>query len=90
MYPEDLGSTDGKTPTSDKAFNKKKSKLTKNAKPPAVTKDGSYWRMIDTYFLQPMHPWDHQEANITTPNQVELRKNEMLVEETKGCKLVSL
>jgi hypothetical protein len=55
MYPQDFG-MDGKIPTPDKA-SKKKTKLTKNAKPPPVTKDGSYWRVIDTsYFLQPHVP----------------------------------
>jgi hypothetical protein len=55
MYPEDFA-MDGKTPTPDKASNKKKkSKLTKNAKPPPiVTKNGSYYRAINTYFPQPM------------------------------------
>ncbi len=47
MYPDD--------------FNKKKpgekaKKLPKNAKPAVVTKDGSYWRAISTYFLQSLRP----------------------------------
>jgi hypothetical protein len=58
MHPEDFdfGGTYGKTPTQTLTPDKKKTKLTKNAKPPAVTKDGSYWRVIGTYFLQPMRP----------------------------------
>jgi hypothetical protein len=44
MYPDDFQKK------------QKKKKLTKNAKPPAVTRDGSYWRAISNYFLQSLRP----------------------------------
>jgi hypothetical protein len=47
MYPEDF-----KKPEKPD----KKKKLSKNAKPAAVTRDGSYWRAILTYFLQSLCP----------------------------------
>jgi hypothetical protein len=58
MYPENFGKK------TDKKSDKKKTsdgsnkiaKLSKNAKPPAVTMDGSYWRAIMTFFLQTMTP----------------------------------
>jgi hypothetical protein len=46
LYPEDFKAKNKE--------NKNKKKLSRNAKPPSVTKDGSYWRVIGTYFLESM------------------------------------
>jgi hypothetical protein len=53
--PDNASKKASKKKTTEKSPKKPK-KLSRNAKPPAVTKDGSYWRAIATYFLQPLRP----------------------------------
>jgi hypothetical protein len=62
MYPEDFKKAE------------KKKKLTKNAKPPAVTKDGSYWRAICNYFLQSLRPHVIKLGNNPDIQKVDARK----------------
>jgi hypothetical protein len=57
-----------------KGSKKKASKLSKNAKPPAVTQDGSYWRAIVTFFLQTMSPHVIKLGNNPSIDKVDGRR----------------
>ncbi len=72
MYPDDFDKKTPKKMTPDGS--KKKAKLSKNAKPPAVTMDGSYWRAIKTFFLQLMTPHVIKPGNNPTINKVNSRR----------------
>jgi hypothetical protein len=50
LYPEDFHNKE------KNKENRNKKKLSKNAEPPSVTKDRSYWGVIVTYFLELMRP----------------------------------
>jgi hypothetical protein len=69
LYPEDF-----KANNKEKGENKSKKKLSRNAKPPAVTKDGSYWRVIATYFLESMRPHVIKLGNNPDVQSVDSRK----------------
>jgi hypothetical protein len=73
MYPGDFKK---KTPTqkTTDGSKKKATKLSKNAKPPAVTMDGSYWRAIGTFFLQTMTPHVIKLGNNPTIDKVDGRR----------------
>ncbi len=64
MYPKDF----------DKAMSKKKTKLFRNARPPAVTNDGSYCRAICTYFLQSLRLHVVKLGNKPNIKKVDSRK----------------
>jgi hypothetical protein len=68
LYPEDF-----KAKNKEKD-NKTKKKLSRNAKPPSVTKDGSYWRVIVTYFLESMRPHVIKLGNNPDVQSVDSRK----------------
>ena len=76
MYPDDFGKKTGKTTGKKKTpdGSNKKAKLSKNAKPPAVTMDGSYWRATGTFFLQTMTPHVIKLGNNPHIDKVDSRK----------------
>jgi hypothetical protein len=65
MYPDDFQKA-------EKA--EKIKKLSKNAKPPAVTRDGSFWRAISTYFLQSLRPHVIKLGNNPDIQKIDARK----------------